>query len=169
MLFIQVGNGRISSVKLAPPLPIHGVLHEVLTLHLGVLERALIGTVTEDLAEGVGLKDDALDAGFDVLHVAPLQALLVAEEFGYVAIRDEIALFEFLQETDRTAQVLIVYAIVVGDLAPVRDFGPIAQIQRAGTAAGGEVFGSAKRFADILFFAASDSVPSNLYFASHAM
>ncbi len=63
---------------------VSGVFHEVLPLQRRILQSAMVGAVAEHLAEQIFLEDDRFHAGFDVFHISPLEALLVAEKLGNV-------------------------------------------------------------------------------------
>ena len=132
-----------------PALAVDGVLHEVLAHLLGVAQRAPVGAVAEHPAERVLLVDDAADQALDILHIAPLQPLGLAEQLGHVLIGDQLALPQFHDEADGAAQILIINAVLVGDLAPVGDLGPVTDIHGSGTAAGRQILGMAEGFANI--------------------
>ena len=132
-----------------PGLPVDGVLHEVPALLLRIAQRPVIRPVPKQPAERVALKDHVFDQGFDVFHLAPFQALRPAEQLVYVSVGNDLALLQLHEKADRATQVLIVDAVVVGDLAPMGDFGPIAHVQRPGAAPRGQIFGMPERLARV--------------------
>ena len=64
------------------------------------MQRALVGTVAEHFAEGIGLKHDAIHQAFDVIHVAPFETLAVAKQIGDVIVADQIALLQLHEKAD---------------------------------------------------------------------